>query len=653
MVDTLWLDYETFSPTDIKKCGADRYARDPATEVLLVGYALNNGPAKVWDVTEGGKIPRELYPYLFEGWGQVIAFNAPFEIAITDHVLTHKYVPPQDPHRWRCAQVLAYALSFSGGLDKILNAIFPDIRKQEGGSKLINRFCKPAPGNHKAVRYDKTSHPEEWEKFKEYCVQDVEVLRRLWVWCNNYRPMTDHDWDLWALDRAINQRGLPVDLDLVHKAEKAMAREKVLDTKALHDLTGLVKVTPQPLLVWLRERGYPHNNLQKANKESEYGKSKSEEVRGALKLSLQIAQASSSSKWTAFAGRTDPATCVVRDTLQFNGAGRTARWAGRGIQQQNLKRTVRETPTNVAMILSGLPVSMGQISTSIRSAIKARSGCKLVVSDLSSIESRLAGWLTNCQAINSTFATGLDTYKVLAAALYGIPYDVVSKEQRTFAKPAALGAQYMLGGNGLVRYAEDYGVELSPDEAKHHIQVYRDLYPELPKFWGAIKAAINEVLRSRVPVVLNEYRLALYLEGEFLFIKLPSGRRLNYYRPRIVQGPAPWDETQMIEKFSFMGVNTLTTQWTRIHAHAGGILENIIQAIARDVLCVWLERVNKIVDIAPIVGHVHDEIITEVQTPLAGMALDALNYAAEEPISWAPGLLITADGYISDRYKKD
>jgi len=308
------------------------------------------------------------------------------------------------------------------------------------------------------------------------------------------------------------------------------------------------------------------------------------------------------------------------------------------------------------MMLLGFPVTMDQISTSIRGAIKAPKGKKLVVSDLSSIESRLAGWLTNCKVINETFSQGLDTYKVLASKLYSVPYDQVSKKQRTFAKPAALGAQYMLGAEGLKKYAEGYGVELEASEAKEHIATYRALYPELVQFWAWIKGAIFEVVKSREDFTIDfvtkeKYHIKIYNDREFLFIKLPSGRRLNYFQPRIVWGPAPWDPSEQIEKFEFWGTDTYTTKWTRIHAHAGGILENIIQAIALDILNLWIKRIE--LEGGYIIGHVHDEVILVADESHADATLNIVNCMAQAPIPWAPGLKLTAAGYVSDRYKKD
>ena len=299
-------------------------------------------------------------------------------------------------------------------------------------------------------------------------------------------------------------------------------------------------------------------------------------------------------------------------------------------------------------------ISLDQISTTVRGAITAPPGSMLVVSDLSSIESRLAGALTGCLAINNIFAEGRDVYKDLATKIYHIQYEEVTKEQRTFAKPAALGAQYMLGGRGLVKYAEGYGVELSPDEAKYQIEVYREAYPDIPTCWYWLKDAIFDVVKGILPEVTG-YGLRIAMGKEFMTIQLPSGRKLYYYEPKIIWGEAPWTDingdTTQIEKFSYMGKDAFSFQWRRITAHAGGVFENIIQAVARDVLAIWMTRADR--DGFNLVGHCHDEIIGLEKEDNADQWLDYINHLATVPIDWAPGLLLTAEGYVAKRYRKD
>ncbi len=618
----------------------------------MLGWAVGDNAPLLWDVEEHPfDMPPELVPFLIEGTGTIRAHNAPFEIAILGHTIGIQI----NLNQWQCSQVLSYSLSFAGGLGQILQAIgMPsDKEKDTRGTKLIQKFCKPAPSNHKATIYDRHSNPEDWADFEEYCLQDVVVLRELWKWCDKYHPVSEREWARWRQDREINQRGLPIDYPLVNASIAAMDGAKVALKDSLKELTGLPLVTNGPLLVWLNANGCTIPNMQRASKEKALAAATDPTVQAVLEAHLLLAQASSSSKWNALDNRGDHDAGVIRETIQFVGAGRTGRAAGRGLQLQNLKRSPADMDANIAHILTGAPATMDQISSSIRGAIKAPEGKRLVVSDLSSIESRVVGWLTNCELINSTFNQGLDTYRVLACRLFNVEYHDVTKEQRTFAKPAALGCQYMLGGKGLVAYADNYGVALIEAEAKVHVKTYRAIYPELPGFWQWIKDAIFYVLQYQINKAqpVEGYYLKLYIEGEFLFIDLPSGRRLNYFRPEIVKGPAPWDPERLINKFQFMGMSQYTQQWQPITAHAGGILENIIQALARDILYVWLERAEEAGHV--ILGSVHDEIITVIEEPRTEAALANLNALAAQPIDWAPGLNLDAAGYISERYRKD
>lgn len=650
--DILWIDYETSSNLDLKKVGADVYSRHPSTKALMLGWAVGNDPARVWDIDAGEPMPPEIGPFLLHHQGEIRAHNAPFEMMITEQVMKI----PLTIEQWKCSQVMAYGLSFVRGLGDIMAQIGVfdlDEVKDKRGRKLIQLFCKQQPSNHRINWHSRWTRHDEWIEFIEYCRQDIEAMRTMWAWCEQFQPMSDEEWAHWRIDRYINRAGIPVDMTLVDKALKAMASEKLVLQDRLYAITRLDKITPRPLLAWLNEQlafqGMELDNLQKPTKERA-----AEQCIGpakeALEASLLISQASSSSKWNAFKNRTDPRANLLRETLQFAGAQRTRRWAGRGVQLQNLKRSTANMEQDIGDILAGQHVDMNQISTSIRGAIKAPPGKDIVVSDLSSIESRLAGWLTGSKLIISTFDQGLDTYRVLATRLFHVEYQEVTKEQRTFAKPAALGCQYMLGAKGLMRYAKDYGVTLTEPEAQTHVKTYRAIYPELPAFWKWIKDAIKWCVNNPGRSVEGHY-LSIVKEGEFLFITLPSGRRLSYYQSRIERGPAPWDENELIEKFTFMGTDTYSQKWTRISAHSGGILENIIQAIARDIMALWIRRVHG--EGGDIRMHVHDELVLLSDKSHSEATLRIINAEAAQPIPWAPGLKLTAGGYIAERYRKD
>jgi len=363
----------------------------------------------------------------------------------------------------------------------------------------------------------------------------------------------------------------------------------------------------------------------------------------------------STAKWFAI----DRSLCDnsrIHGAFQFVGASRTGRYAGRILQPQNLPRgTIDDPETACEVMLQGhemtemlYPSVMDVLSSTIRGAVKAPQGQKLVVSDLGSIESRLIGWLTGCKRINRLFAQGKDTYKDLATRIFGVPYSEVTKHQRFVSKPASLGGQYMLGGKGLKAYAENFGVTMTEDEGKHHIATYRGMYPEIPAFWHWLIDAIDYVIATGKNV--SCYHLTIAKREEFLFIKLPSGRNIPYYQPRMEMVPAPWDKDQEVQAFTYMGMDSYKNKWMRISAHAGGVTENVIQAIARDVLMVWMERVDA--EGYPIVMHVHDEVVCLMDEDFADTTLMRINALIEKPIDWADGLILTAEGFTSERYKK-
>ncbi|RKZ87508.1 MAG: hypothetical protein DRQ39_04110 [Gammaproteobacteria bacterium] len=641
VAQVLWLDFETFSECDLRSKGADIYCRDPLTEVLMLGWAIDNGPEQLWDLTKQEQIPHELRLALYDTSVTKRAFNAPFELGVFNQVLKI----PQDINQWQDAAVMARALCFAGSLDTILGAIGLE-NKSADGKGLIKIFSIPQRPTKKNpyTRRNIFTDPDLWADFCRYCRVDITVMRNLWAWCAQYEPVSEDEWRLWRLDYTINQRGVPIDLPLVDAALAAMARQKVSVRAAMEAITGPDKITPGPLKDWLGLDDFKKATKEKAL-ETATGKRKL-----MLTLSLQLAQLSSASKWTAMGLRTDKASGVLRETLMFSGAARTGRWAGRGLQIHNMKWSSDTQESDIAEIMLGLDVSMDKISKAVRGAICAPPGKTLVVSDLSGIESRLAGWVCRCPRINALFAGGKDVYKDLATYLYSVPYEEVTKEQRGRAKPAALGCQYRLGGKGLQAYAEGFGVDMDLREAKHHVGTYRSLYPEVVKFWGWVDKSLKEVYRNR-GLTIAGYSVAIYQQGEFMCIRIPSGRVLRYHRAHYENRYIPgYKDMGKVPQFCFGGLENF--HWHRDqNAHSGGILENIIQAVARDVLAVWITRANAAG--LTIIGHVHDEIICLEDDANAEQALLTLNRIAAQPIEWAPGLLLSAEGYKAKRYKKD
>lgn len=654
---TVFHDFETYSEVDILKVGGEAYARHPSTEVLMLAWAVDDEAPQIWVPAEGEPMPLALRDILWGTSGALSAFNAPFEMAITRHVLKLTV----DPNRYRCSMAEAYTLGFSGTLGDVTEQIgLPaDKVKDKRGKQLINRFCKPAASNHKADRYTKETHPEEWEEFKQYCLQDVVAERAVHRYCETYQSMTTWEQYIWQLDHQINQRGLPVDtgmaktaLDL-HEIEKKRLRMQMIG------LTGLDNPNSRDqLMPWLAARGCEVPNLQAGTIdnaiENPLGVQYAPGVTEVLKLKRLIGM-TAPTKWRAYLTK----SCrddKLRGMFQFAGASRTRRWASRGINLQNLKRPPKGDYTALVRAIKQRDVSalgtgdnqiIPNLAGMVRAGIKAQPGHRLVVADLSSIESRVVGALAGCKLINDTFAAGLDTYKVMATRIFNTQYDQVNKDQRTFSKPVVLAGPYGQGKVGLVKYGADMGVALTEDEAKQHVDTFRASCWEIPEMWRWLEVAIFTAIREGHEHV--GYGMVINIKGDFLVITLPTGRGLYYHQPRVELKRAPWG--QMKDTFTYMGVNQDTTKWCRIKAHMGSITENIVQAIARDILAWGLHQCA--LAQLPVVGHVHDEIILHTPWIESSDAYDKLVECMTTRLPWMPGLLLDADGYIAEHYRKD
>lgn len=670
------LDFETFSELDIKKVGGYAYAMHPSTEVLMASYAIDHGEIKLWDATVD-PMPEDLRYYLEETDGPIGAFNANFERLIFWYVL-HM---PIALERFQCTMVHAWSLSFSGTLAEVGEqmGLSPDRQKLATGSRLIQRFCKPAPKNHKARRYDRHSHPEEWELFKEYCIQDTMAEREIKLLLQPY-PIPEQEREYWLMDQRINDRGLPISEELVQGAIKIARQEiKHLQDKMIA-ITGLANPNSvQQLQPWIESQGVWMPNLQKETVRDYLEKyALPENVKQVLQLRQQSSK-SSIKKWEALA------RAIVHGHLhgafQFAGAQRTQRWAGRIFQPQNLPRPSCKDPLTPeelsllkwadATILRAVFENVMQfLSDTLRSSVTAPDGFLLDVADLASIESRVIGWISGCHRINEIFAAGRDTYKDFATVAFDIPYEEVTGDQRFYCKPPDLGCGYRLGGKGLVAYAAGMGVEIDEEEGHRLVGLWRETRPEVCEMWYWLDEAIMAVIQQGAQ--RQGYGVEIYRDRSFLFIKLPSGRAIAYYQPMVQDMIPPWEwekkeEAEAIGEtyipktkptITYMGMDQTpgkARKWKRLQTHGGKLTENIVQAIARDILAWqmhWLESQPGAYPL--IVGHVHDEMITLIpDDELKGDYLNYLEDAMSITPPWAPGLRLGAEGYIAKHYRKD
>ena len=656
----LWIDFETYSECNIRKHGLYRYLEDPTTRPTIVTYAFDNSPVQIFEFGYGEfYLPLYVIDALHDPNVLLVAANLPFDRGVIKHKLGIE-VPWE---RCRDLFTLAYSLSFSGSLEAIGEQIglSEEKAKIKDGKRLIRKFCSPQPANRKIKHWDKNNAPEDWQAFCEYAKQDVETMRTIWNLLEPYGSTNERTWQEYAYTQYMNERGVPVNMELVNRAIELAELRKDEITRELAALTKLDNPnSPKQMQEWLRGcAGYIMPNMQATTIERVLDSDIDPDVKYILSL-YKAAGQTSIKKWHKIADMVS-SDGTIKGMYTFLGASRTGRYASRGINIQNLKRPPKgDMDDLVGYIYQGsldaikmfLGEPMDFLSKCVRGAIMAPEGQKLVISDLVSIESVVLGWLTNCRRISRIFEEGKDTYKDFAQELFNISYEQVTKDQRTFSKAPVLGCGYFMGAKGLKAYAESMGTDMTLEEAQHAVKTFRDAYPEIPEFWWWLRDTIERVVRTGQSA--EGYRLSFQIEngpvGQFLSITLPSGRKIYYHRPQLrpsIINEGTEDEFETIS-FSYMGINRFNgVKWERIDVHVGGVTENCIQAIARDIMLEWLLRLQQY----PIVGTTHDELILPDSDPET--TLYVVNSAIRWPMPWAQDLNLNADGFTTKHYTKD
>lgn len=678
------LDYETFSEADLQSVGVDVYSKHPSTRVLIAAWSFDD-EVHSWDESQGAikAFTDALHKAVKNPNCTFWAHNATFERKISKHVLGID-IPIQ---RWKDTMVLAHTLSMPGNLGTIgqIVRLPSELQKDKRGTDLIKLFSMPQKlaKNRRSdgfirLRGFKTD-PDAWAEFVAYCKQDVVAEKALHRRFRAY-DMPPHEWDVWYLDQEINELGYPIDRQLCRTAIPAYKAIQQVYLSQVRAVTGVKNPgSPAQISAWVRERGYDRPDLRKDTvKKALRSDSLDDDVRTVLELRLKAAS-SSPKKYKAI----DQATAEddrIRYTMQFAGAGRTWRWAGRIAQFQNIPRPSKafENLDYMARAIEDIKIGcpdmlwalykdpMDTIVSLIRPVIRAQSGNTLSIADLSSIENVVLGWLARCSVTLQEFRDGKDPYLAFAVYLFGLSYDELwyeystskKKDKRTLSKPAKLGAGYRLGGGdqnndgsktGLWGYAENLGVEMTREEAHRGVEIYREAYPKIVQFWydldNAAKAVIEgEKKTARVGFI--EFDRA----GPFMRIKLPSGRYLHYLRPKIESRKAPWGAVK--PTITYAGLNQTSGKWQRLSTHGGKLTENVTQAVARDILAEGMIRM-KATGRLPIVGHVHDETICEVPKKDAKELLALQIACMTVAPDWAPDIPLNAAGFTSDFYTKD
>ena len=646
MSTIMGIDIETYSSAPLPKCGVYRYTDAPDFEVLLFSYAYDDEPVVTIDLACGEKLPEDVIAALNDPTVIKAAYNAQFERICLSRHLGHWL----DPHQWRCTAVMAAYLTLPSRLADVAVALKLSQQKMEEGKDLIRYFsvpCKPTKINGGRTRNMPADAPEKWALYKQYNAQDVEteraVRKALEAW-----PLPDHEWKLYALDQQINDRGVRVDKKLV---KNAIAVDEVFTEAAYQqakELTGLENPgSVNQLKAWLADQDMPMESLAKKIVQEKASQSDGI-VAELLNLRLELSK-TSVKKYEAMA-RTVCRDGRIHGLLQFGGASRTFRWAGRLVQIQNLPQNhlpdldlAREiVKAGDEEMLDSLFGSVpGTLSELIRTAFIPKEGCRFIVADFSAIEARVLAWLAGEEWVLDEFRGRGKIYEATASRMFHIPQETIVKghpnyEYRQKGKQATLSCGYG-GGVGALKAM---GAKMPEEEMQPLVDAWRAANPNIVAFWNAMDRAARKVIRSKTSARVG--KVTLYWQDDKMLMRLPSGRNLCYQSPHFTMNRfgsdaigyyAPNAAGQMVEQETF----------------GGKLAENATQAIARDILAHAMLNL----DAAgyPIVFHVHDEAVMEM--PIGEGSMEDACAVMGQPPDWASDLPLRADGYECAYYRKD
>lgn len=660
-MDHLSIDLETFSSVPIAKAGAQKYIASPDFEILLFAYSLNGAPSVCCDIAQGELLPDWVLDALCDPQCLKHAYNAAFEWGCLSKFMGRQLPPEQ----WRCTMFHGLYAGYPAGLDAAGRALgLPeDKRKLSTGKALIRYFCvpcTPTKSNGGRRRNLPNHDPARWELFKEYNAQDVttemEIERRLSL-------ITVPDWlqRQWETDLLINARGVAVDMEMVNGALEIGATVREWLTQEAVRISGLSNPNSvQQLSAWLeQETGEEVTDLRKDTVAKMIARAPDiPEVQRMLEIRQELGK-TSTKKYDAI----EQAVCPdgrVRGLLQFYGANRTGRWAGRLVQVQNLPRTYTQPLElarnlvkqrkldNLRLIYGSVPDTLSQL---IRTAFVASDGNALIDADFSAIEARVISWLAGEQWRLEVFKTHGKIYEASASQMFGVPIERIKKGNPEYAlrqkgKVAELALGYQGGAGALINMgALDMGIP--EDDLPDIVQRWRDTNKRICDLWYKMNSAAVEAISTGYSVgvgrllVSCEYDAAH--EVEYLTVLLPSGRKLYYNSPQI--GENKWGGPSI----SYMGMDQTTKKWKRIETYGGKLVENCVQAVARDCLAQAIENLEK--EGLPVVFHIHDEVVIDCRADTA--TLDDVVNIMSRPIPWAPGLPLNADGWVGGFFKKD
>ncbi len=662
---TLSIDIETYSSYDLSKCGVYKYTESPDFEILLFGYSVDGSEVQVVDLAAGETLPPEILNALTDDNVQKWAFNANFErVCLSRHLsdmgisldpfadnhhstVTLGKAKYLNPASWRCAMVWSAYMGLPLSLEGAGAVLGLEKQKLTDGKELIRYFCspcKPTVSNGQRTRNLPEHAQEKWESFKAYNRRDVEAELSIQEQLAKF-PVPENVWEEYAHDQEINDRGVTLDMTLVRNAIKADTRSRTELTRLMKELTDLDNPNSvQQMKGWLADNGMETDSLGK-KVVVELLKDAPEPLGKVLALRQQLAKSSVKKYQTM-----ENAVCAdsrARGMFQFYGANRTGRWAGRLIQMQNLPQNhLPDLEQARALVRSGdfgalellydnIPDVLSQL---IRTTFVPKDGHKLIVADFSAIEARIIAWLAGEHWRNEVFATHGKIYEASASQMFNVPIEEVTKGSplRQKGKIAELALGY--GGSvGALKAMGALEMGLSEDELRPLVSAWRSANPNIAQFWWDVDRAAMRAVRDRT--VTETHGIRFGYQSGMLFITLPSGRRLSYVKPRIGTNQFGSDCV------TYEGVGG-TKKWERIESYGPKFVENIVQAISRDILSHAMQTLHH----CSIVMHVHDEVIIEADPR---MSTEVLCQQMSQTPPWAKGLLLAADGFDCSFYKKD
>ncbi|MGI6614396.1 MAG: DNA polymerase [Saccharofermentanales bacterium] len=662
---TLSIDIETYSGYDLSKCGVYKYAESPDFEILLFGYSIDGSEVQVIDLAAGEHLPTEILNVLTDDNVQKWAFNANFE-----RVCLSRYISDMDisldpfadnhhsaeilgkakylnPASWRCAMVWSAYMGLPLSLEGAGAVLGLEKQKLTEGKDLIRYFCspcKPTATNGQRICNRPEHAPDKWEAFKAYNRRDVETELSIQERLAKF-PVPDTVWEEYAHDQEINDRGVALDMALVRNAIKADARSRTKLTRLMKELTDLDNPNSlQQMKQWLADNGMETDSLGK-KVVTELLKDAPEPLGKVLSLRQQLAKSSIKKYQTM--GNAVCADGRARGMFQFYGANRTGRWAGRLIQMQNLPQNhladLEEARWLVhdgdfaalELLYDNIPDVLSQL---IRTAFVPKDGYKLIVADFSAIEARVIAWLAGERWRNDVFATHGKIYEASASQMFHVPIEEVTKGSplRQKGKIAELALGY--GGSvGALKAMGALEMGLSEEELRPLVSAWRSANPNIVRFWWDVDRAAMKAVRDRT--MTETHGIHFGYQSGMLFITLPSGRRLSYVKPRIGTNQFGSDCV------TYEGVGG-TKKWERIESYGPKFVENIVQAISRDILSYAMQTLRH----CSIVMHIHDEVVIEAGQE---MSAEILCQQMSRTPPWAEGLLLIADGFDCSFYKKD